>query len=72
MIGFRTAQGKSVTYQIPAIRAEYVHSDRRLKSGGTAIGALAQLLMEAAWCDSNGERLVSFASAYEMFRATKK
>jgi hypothetical protein len=71
VIGFRTAQGKQVTYQIPAIRMELVHSNRRLKSSGTAITGLAQLLLQPPWCDSNGERLMSFSKAYEAFRRTK-
>jgi hypothetical protein len=71
VISFGTAQGKTVTYQIPAIRPEVVTNERRLKQT-PSLTALATLLMQEPWCDSNGERLTAFVAAYEVFRRTSR
>ena len=66
VLAFRTASAKPTSVQIPAILPRVVGSDRNLDVA--QLQPLVALLTAAPFCDSNGARLTSLASATEEFR----
>ena len=66
VLSFRTTSAKPTSVQIPAILPRVVGSDRNLDVA--QLQPLVALLTAAPFCDFNGARLTSLASATEEFR----
>lgn len=71
---FRTAAGKTVTYQVPGIIPSAVLQSGRIDDDNLAIFAFtnAITLAGAIFTDSNGVDLTSLKSAYERYRRTSR
>jgi hypothetical protein len=71
---FRTATGKTATYQVPGIADALVEASGRIDDDAPAVAAFAGALtaLDALFTDSNGADLRSLKAAYERFRSTTK
>lgn len=71
---FRTAAGKTVTYQLPGIIDSAVLQSGRIDDDNLAIAAFTTAIIEvgAIFCDSNGVDLSSLKEAYERYRRTTR
>jgi hypothetical protein len=71
---FRTAAGKTATYQIPGIIPDVVTNSGRIDEDRPAVAAFVNALIAAdvIFCDSNGSDLTSLKEAYERYRRTTR
>jgi hypothetical protein len=72
VFSFRTAAGKSVSYQIPGILDAIVLPDGRIDEDVTEVSAFLVDLVAAPWTDSNGVDLTALTSAFERYRRTSR
>lgn len=70
---FRTAAGKTATYQVPGINAGVLKGGR-IDEDNLAVAAFVNgiILAGAIFSDSNGVDLVSLKEAYERYRRTTR
>ena len=69
---FRTAAGKTVTYQVPGVLDAIILPDGRIDEDVAAVAAFITDLAAAPWCDSNGVDLTALSAAYERYRRTSR
>jgi hypothetical protein len=73
MFVFRTAAGKTVTYQIPAISAGIMETGRIDDDHADIAAVVAELVDPAKiYTDSNGQKLTSLIKAYERYRSSTR
>lgn len=72
VFSFRTATGKTATYQIPGIADAIVEASGRIDDDNVAVAAFvtAVTAVDAVFCDSSGSDLKSLRAAYERFRSS--
>lgn len=71
---FRTAAGKTVTYQLPGIIQGAILGSGRIDDDNLAVASFVTAITEAGaiFCDSNGVDLTSLKAAYERYRSTSR
>lgn len=76
VFSFRTQAGKTATYAVPGIRAEFVKKSGQIDEDIPAIVTFVEDLIAGAggafYTDSNGSPLASLVKAYERFQKTTK
>lgn len=71
---FRTAAGKTATYQVPGIESALVLKGGRIDEDAVAVAAFVTAItaVDAIYSDSNGSDLVSLKEAYERYRSSTR